>query len=140
MREFYRENCLKCGKDLEELSCSHGLMRCPNALALSDVINEMMPKCSSDAECDALIVALKKSGYKISARFSESQGNNKVFSPVIPIIRDLAMRLARHEAVNGAHYHPSQIVCPECVSRLSTCSHGHTHAPKCPICGAELDK
>lgn len=131
-------DCLDCGNPFNEFSDTDGFMACPNAGLSYDAILKLMPQFGSEDEMKEAIMALKKGGYRISSTFYDGK-KTKNWSPLIPVIQELAERLMEYEEVNGARYHSSRIVCKTCADRQSHCSHcGHDHKPTCRICGAEL--
>lgn len=139
MSTGFEERCLCCRREITEFTNMNGFRRCPNVNNEHDVIRQLMPKYKTEKEMHEVSVFLEKGGYKISSHHSSYCDGVEEFRPIIPIIRDLAERLMRHESINGAHHHDFDIICKECVDKLSRCGEcGEKRVPLCPVCKAEL--
>lgn len=135
---FNDDRCLVCGTEINEFTDRTGYMRCPCAHDDRDVIEKLMPQFSTKERCDETITILREGGYDISAWHFGGHAN-QTWSPVIPIIAELAERLMRHEPLHGARHHDWDMVCNKCIPTLSHCtSCDHDHPPACPVCKAVL--
>jgi hypothetical protein len=127
--------CLACKREISEFEDQDAFMQCPKADDYFGVILNLMPSYSSREECVRAMTILDKGGYDISVLRHEG----KKYIPMIPIIRELAKKLMRYEAVEGERFHESAIVCASCVTALCSCSHcGHERYPACPVCDTKL--